>query len=79
MPISTGRDLFEGSNGRAHPSRTLYVQVPYQEATTYHINPLDLTKLWPHSDYPLIKVGRWLSIGIREFFRPDRTSGPFSW
>ena len=24
---------------------------------TYRINPFDLTKTWPHKDYPLIKVG----------------------
>ena len=26
-------------------------------AATYHINPFDLTKVWPHGDYPLINVG----------------------
>ena len=41
-----------------HPSWTLSVQVmPYAEAKTYRINPFDLTKTWPHADYPLIKVG----------------------
>ncbi|MCF8036777.1 MAG: catalase, partial [Desulfobacteraceae bacterium] len=25
---------------------------------TYRINPFDLTKVWPHSDYPLHEVGR---------------------
>ncbi len=24
---------------------------------TYHLNPFDLTKVWPHKDYPLIEVG----------------------
>ena len=32
--------------------------MPYEDAKTYRINPFDLTKIWPHSDYPLIKVGR---------------------
>jgi catalase len=27
------------------------------ESKTYHINPFDLTKVWPHADYPLIDVG----------------------
>ena len=31
--------------------------MPYEDAKTYRINPFDLTKIWPHSDYPLIKVG----------------------
>jgi catalase len=34
------------------------VQVmPYAEAKSYRINPFDLTKTWPHKDYPLIEVG----------------------
>ncbi|HEX6120926.1 MAG TPA: catalase, partial [Dongiaceae bacterium] len=32
--------------------------MPYEEAKTYRFNPFDLTKTWPHADYPLIKVGR---------------------
>jgi len=31
--------------------------MPENEAETYHINPFDLTKVWPHGDYPLIEVG----------------------
>ena len=29
----------------------------YEEAKTYRFNPFDLTKVWPHADYPLIDVG----------------------
>lgn len=28
-----------------------------QQAKTYHLNPFDLTKVWPHGDFPLIDVG----------------------
>jgi catalase len=31
--------------------------MPEAEAETYHINPFDLTKVWPHGDYPLVEVG----------------------
>ena len=31
--------------------------MPFEDAKTYRFNPFDLTKTWPHSDYPLIKVG----------------------
>ena len=31
--------------------------MPFEDAKTYRFNPFDLTKIWPHSDYPLIKVG----------------------
>ena len=31
--------------------------MPFEEAREYRFNPFDLTKVWPHSDYPLVKVG----------------------
>jgi len=34
--------------------------MPFEEAKTYRFNPFDLTKVWPHGDYPLIKVGTML-------------------
>ncbi|HIV59088.1 MAG TPA: catalase [Candidatus Stackebrandtia faecavium] len=52
------RDLFNSIKRGEHPSWTLYVQVmPYEDAASYRFNPFDLTKVWPHGDYPLIKVG----------------------
>ena len=52
------RDLFEAIERGEHPSWTLKVQVmPYEDAKTYRFNPFDLTKVWPHGDYPHIKVG----------------------
>jgi len=32
--------------------------MPEQDAAAYRFNPFDLTKVWPHNDYPLIEVGR---------------------
>ena len=32
--------------------------MPFDDAKTYRFNPFDLTKVWPHSDYPLVEVGR---------------------
>ena len=32
--------------------------MPFDEAKTYRFNPFDLTKVWPHGDYPLVDVGR---------------------
>ncbi len=53
------RDLFESIAEGDHPSWTLKVQVmPFEEARTYRFNPFDLTKVWPHGDYPLIDVGK---------------------
>jgi catalase len=31
--------------------------MPEKDAETYAIHPFDLTKVWPHKDYPLIEVG----------------------
>ena len=53
------RDLFEAIARGDHPSWILSVQImPYEEARSYRINPFDLTKTWPHADYPLHRVGR---------------------
>jgi catalase len=52
------RDLFEAIARKEFPEWVLSVQVmPYTDAKTYSINPFDLTKVWPHKDYPLIEVG----------------------
>ncbi|GAA4691643.1 catalase [Nocardioides nanhaiensis] len=53
------RDLQEAIGRGDFPSWTLKVQLmPYEEAKTYRFNPFDLTKVWPHSDYPLHTVGK---------------------
>ena len=53
------RDLSEAIARGEHPSWTLKVQVmPFDDAPGYRFNPFDLTKIWPHADYPLIEVGR---------------------
>lgn len=52
------RDLWEHIEGGDFPTWTLKMQImPYEEAKTYRFNPFDLTKVWPHGDYPLIDVG----------------------
>ena len=53
------RDLFESIKSGNAPAWTLHVQLmPLTDAADYRFNPFDLTKVWPHGDYPLIKVGR---------------------
>ncbi|MFE0381654.1 catalase [Streptomyces inhibens] len=53
------RDLHDAIDSGNAPSWTLYVQVmPFADAPDYRFNPFDLTKVWPHGDYPLIEVGR---------------------
>ena len=53
------RDLHEAIAHDDPPSWTLSVQVmEFEEAADYRFNPFDLTKVWPHGDYPLHEVGR---------------------
>jgi catalase len=53
------RDLFESIKRGDHPSWTLSMQImPFDDAASYRFNPFDMTKVWPHSDYPLVEVGR---------------------
>ncbi|MFC5909795.1 catalase [Streptacidiphilus monticola] len=58
-PDSHQRDLYQAIDRGVFPSWTLYVQLmPVAEAAEYRFNPFDLTKVWPHADYPLQRVGR---------------------
>ncbi len=53
------RDLFDSIAKGDSPSWTLNMQImPFADAADYRFNPFDLTKVWPHGDYPLIPVGR---------------------
>src|SRR6201996_8276503 len=53
------RDLYEPIESGDFPSWTLKMKImPFEEAKTYRFNPFDLTKVWPHGDYPLREVGR---------------------
>jgi catalase len=52
------RDLHEAIERGDFPKWKVQVQLmPEADADTYRINPFDLTKVWPHKDYPLIDVG----------------------
>ncbi|MGB7911020.1 MAG: catalase [Desulfobaccales bacterium] len=53
------RDLYEAIKRGDYPIWTLKMQImPFKEAEGYRFNPFDLTKVWPHGDYPLHEVGR---------------------
>jgi catalase len=55
---SSQRDLFEAIERGEFPRWRFGVQImPEKDADTYRWNPFDLTKVWPHKDYPLIEVG----------------------
>ena len=51
-------DLINAVDEGDYPKWTLYIQVmPEEEAGNQAYNPFDLTKVWPHKDFPLIEVG----------------------
>lgn len=58
-PDYSQRDLYNAIADGNYPSWTLYIQVmTFEEAEKFRWNPFDLTKVWPHGEYPLIPVGR---------------------
>lgn len=53
------QDLVESIDNGDFPSWTAKVQIMTEEqARNYSINPFDVTKIWPHKDFPLIEVGQ---------------------
>jgi len=53
------RDLFQHLAGGGEAAWRLEVQImPMADADGYRFNPFDLTKVWPHKDYPAITIGR---------------------
>lgn len=55
---SSQRDLYENIEKGNFPRWALRIQIMTEEqARNYHINPFDVTKVWPHGDFPLIDVG----------------------
>jgi catalase len=53
------RDLFDAIDRGDAPEWTLRMQImPFDQAADYRFNPFDVTKVWPHADYPLVTVGR---------------------
>jgi catalase len=53
------RDLYDSIQKKDFPSWRLEMQImPFEDAADYRFNPFDLTKVWPHGDYPPMTVGR---------------------
>ncbi|GGO13749.1 catalase [Microbispora rosea subsp. aerata] len=55
------RDLYTAIANGDHPAWKVNVQImPFEDAADYRFNPFDVTKVWPHSDYPEITIGRFV-------------------
>ncbi|MFA4948223.1 MAG: catalase [Candidatus Krumholzibacteriia bacterium] len=60
-PDCVTRDLFEAIARREFPSWRLEVQIMTPEqADKYRFDPFDITKVWPHGDFPPMDVGRFV-------------------
>ncbi|NQV22634.1 MAG: catalase [Rhodospirillales bacterium] len=52
------RDLFDSIENGDFPKWNVKIQVvPEADAAKFPFNPFDLTKVWPHVDFPLLDVG----------------------
>ncbi|MDB5222433.1 MAG: Catalase [Chitinophagaceae bacterium] len=57
-PDHAQRDLVDAIERKDFPKWNMKIQVMTPEqAKTFKWNPFDLTKVWPHSDFPMIDVG----------------------
>ncbi len=55
---TTQEDLFGAIEKGDFPKWQVFIQVmPEEDVGKTWYNPFDLTKVWPHGDYPLIEVG----------------------
>ncbi|WP_187148727.1 catalase [Methylocella silvestris] len=55
---SAQRDLYDAIERRDYPKWRFFIQVMTEEqAGKTWFNPFDLTKVWPHAEFPLIEVG----------------------
>ncbi|KAF9219293.1 catalase [Gyrodon lividus] len=64
------QSLFETIEAGKYPSWTVYVQtMTPEQAEKFRYNVLDLTKVWPHNDYPLRPVGKLvLNENVQNYF-----------
>ncbi len=52
------RDLYESIENGDFPKWNVKIQVMTEsQAASHNHNPFDLTKIWPHGDFPLIDIG----------------------
>jgi len=53
------RDLYEAIERKDYPTWTMYIQkMTMRESQSVEFDPFDVTKVWPHKQFPLIEVGR---------------------
>jgi len=72
-------DLYDNIEKGNNPSWTWYVQImPEKDAETYRFDVFDITKVWPHSDYPLQRVGKMTLNRNPENYHAETEQAAFS-
>merc|ERR1719192_1636761 len=57
--IFKNSDMYNAIAEGNYPSYTMYIQVmTFEQAENWEFNPFDLTKVWPHGEFPLQPVGK---------------------
>ncbi|GLR16196.1 catalase [Portibacter lacus] len=78
-PDFAQRDLVEAIERGEYPRWNMKIQVMNDEqAKAFPWNPFDLTKVWPHSDFPLIDVGYFELNEIPENYFQDIEQSAFA-
>jgi catalase len=72
------RDLWDAIARKDCPAWRVEMQImPYEDAASYRFNPFDITKVWPHGDYPTIPIGRFVLDRNPENFFAQVTQAAF--
>lgn len=78
-PDHAQRDLVDAIEAKDFPKWNMKIQVMTQEqAKTFQWNPFDLTKVWPHADFPMMDVGVMELNEIPENFFRDVEQAAFA-
>ena len=78
-PDKATQDLYNSIDGGDYPSWKVSVQImKAEDAESYRFDPFDITKVWPHSDYPLQPFGRMVLNRNPENYFADVEQAAFS-
>jgi catalase len=78
-PDHATRDLFRSIEKGEYPSWRLEMQIMTpEEAKAYRFDPFDITKVWPHADYPPVTIGRLVLDKNPENYFADVEQAAFS-
>lgn len=73
------QDLYDSIEEGNFPSWTMYLQImSLEQAKKHPVNPFDITKVWSHSEYPLIQVGKMVLDRNPENYFADVEQAAFS-